>query len=90
MKTLVSFLCIALFSFINAGVIAILISLASILRMAPRSDNECLFAGALFVIVQFCSLSLALGVRPTIKLLLGTLSGQGVLYYLVQVYGPTA
>lgn len=90
MKTLVSFLCIALFSLINAGVVALLVALASILRMAPRTDNECLFVGSLFVIVQFCSLSLAIGVRPTLKLLLGTLSGQGVLYYLVQLYGPAA
>ena len=90
MKNLVSFLCIALFSFISAGAIAMLVALGSILRMAPRSDNECLLVGSLFVLVQFCSLSLAIGVRPTLKLLLGTLSGQGVLYYLVQVYGPAA
>lgn len=90
MKTIVSFLCIAVFSLINAGVIAMLIAVASVLRMTPRTDNECLFVGSLFVLIQFCSLSLAIGVRPTLKLLLGTLSGQGVLYYLVQVYGPAA
>lgn len=87
MKTLISFVCIALFAFLETTVIGIGLAMYSILsRSRLFNDDNIFILSSLFVLAQFLSLSIAIGVRPTFKLLLATLSGQFVLYYLVQLY----